>query len=74
MNLDVDFEILDDIKRSTIIKEIISNLGLELTKAELYERAISTYKNQKPKTQINFHLFLKEFMKPIKLLFYQIIT
>ena len=49
VNLDVDFEILDDIKRSNIIKEIISNLGLELTKAELYERAISTYKNQKTK-------------------------
>ncbi len=47
LNLDVDFEILDEIKRGQIIKDIISALGLDLSKAELYERAISAYKNQK---------------------------
>ncbi len=47
LNLDVDFEILDEIKRGQIIKDIISALGLDLLKAELYERAISAYKNQK---------------------------
>lgn len=47
LNLDVDFEILDEIKRGQIIKDIISSLGLDLSKAELYERAISAYKNQK---------------------------
>ncbi len=47
LNLDVDFEILDEIKRSAIIKEIISNFGLDLSKSELYERGISAYKNQK---------------------------
>ncbi len=47
LNLDVDFEILDEIKRNNIIKDIISTLGLDLSKAELYDRAISAYKNQK---------------------------
>ncbi len=47
LNLDVDFEILDEIKRGQIIRDIISTLGLDLSKAELYERAISAYKNQK---------------------------
>ncbi len=47
LNLDVDFEILDEIKRGTIVKDIISTLGIDLPKSELYERAISAYKNQK---------------------------
>lgn len=47
LNLDVDFEILDEIKRTAIIKEIISSTGLDLDKADLYDRAISAYKNQK---------------------------
>ncbi len=51
LNLDVDFEILDEIKRSAIIKEIISNSGLDLSKADLYERGISAYKNQKNKNE-----------------------
>lgn len=51
INLDVDFEIVDEIKRSTIIKEIIYNLGLDTLKAELYERSISAYKNQKIKNE-----------------------
>jgi len=51
LNLDVDFEILDEIKRSAIIKEIISSSGLDLAKAELYERGISAYKNQKQKNE-----------------------
>ncbi len=51
LNLDVDFEILDEIKRSAIIKEIISNSGLDLSKSELYERGISAYKNQKIKNK-----------------------
>ncbi len=51
INLDVDFEILDEIKRNAIIKEIISNSGLDLSKADLYERGISAYKNQKNKNE-----------------------
>ena len=47
LNLDVDFEILDEIKRNIIIKDIISAFGIDLTKTDLYERAISAYKNQK---------------------------
>jgi len=47
LNLDVDFEILDEIKRGIIIKEILNSTGVDLSKAELYERAISAYKNQK---------------------------
>ncbi len=51
INLDVDFEIVDEIKRSAIIKEITYNLGLDTMKAELYERSISAYKNQKIKDE-----------------------
>ena len=47
LNLDVDFEILDEIKRLQIIKDIMSSFGLDLSKADLYDRAISAYKNQK---------------------------
>lgn len=47
LGLDVDFEILDETKRSAIIREIICTAGFEAKKSEIYERAISAYKNQK---------------------------
>ncbi len=46
LNLDFDFEIIDEIKRSAIINEIIYSLGISQDKASLYDSAISAYKNE----------------------------
>ena len=45
LNLDNDFEITDENKRREIIASAVINAGLEYDKTELYERAISDFKN-----------------------------
>ncbi len=46
LNLDFDFEIIDEIKRSAILNEICYSLGIQSEKIPLYDSAISTYKNE----------------------------
>ena len=46
IGLDYDFEIIDEIKRSAILNEIIYSAGIETDKASLYDSAISAYKNE----------------------------
>ena len=44
--LDYDFEILDEIKRNAILTEAIYANGVSSDKLDLYDRAISAYKNE----------------------------
>lgn len=44
--LDADFEIVDEARRLSILSEIAFSLELEPSSVELYDRAISTFKNQ----------------------------
>ncbi len=46
LGLDYNFEIIDEIKKSAILSEIISKLNIPKDKQDLYESAISTYKNE----------------------------
>ena len=46
LDLDYDFEIIDDIKRSAILNEVLILNNISFDKAELYDRAISAYKNE----------------------------
>lgn len=46
LGLDYDFEIIDEIKRSAILNEILYNIGIAPDKADLYDSAISAYKNE----------------------------
>ena len=46
LNLDYDFEIIDEIKRSAILNEIVYSLGISPDKTDLYDSAISAYKNE----------------------------
>ena len=46
VNLDNDFEIVDENKRREILLSIFSNLGHDLGKIDLYDRAISEFKNE----------------------------
>lgn len=45
LNIDNDFEIIDEIKRRELIMTSVVNSGLDYDKTELYERAISDFKN-----------------------------
>ncbi len=45
VNLDNDFEITDEAKRREILTKAIMESGLEYDKTELYERALSDFKN-----------------------------
>lgn len=45
LNIDNDFEITDEIKRRELISTSVVNSGLDYDKTELYERAISDFKN-----------------------------
>ena len=53
LGLDVDFEIIDEIKRLKLITEIIFNEGIETSKVNSYERAISAFKNAAYKNENN---------------------
>jgi len=46
LGLDYDFEIIDEIKRNSILNEIIINFNISTDKFDLYDRAISSYKNE----------------------------
>ena len=46
LNLDYDFEIIDEIKRGAILNEIIYSLGISPDKTDLYDKGISAYKNE----------------------------
>ena len=46
VGLDYDFEIVDEIKRSAILNDILYSLGIGSDKADLYNGAISAYKNE----------------------------
>lgn len=46
LNLDSDFEIIDETKRTSIINEIVYGVGLPPEKASLYDSMVSVYKNE----------------------------
>ena len=46
LGLDYDFEIVDDIKRASILNEVLILNNISFDKSELYDRAISAYKNE----------------------------
>lgn len=46
IGLDYDFEIIDEIKRAAILNQIVYEAGVAPDKADLYDKAISTYKNE----------------------------
>ncbi len=46
LDLDYDFEIIDEIKRNAILNEILYSNGLSPDKLDLYNSAISAYKNE----------------------------
>jgi len=46
VGLDFDFEIIDEIKRGAIINEIVYSCGISSEKNDLYDAAISSYKNE----------------------------
>jgi len=46
VGLDYDFEIVDEIKRSAILNEILYTVGISPDKSDLYDGAISAYKNE----------------------------
>ncbi|MBR2069752.1 MAG: ATP-dependent helicase [Candidatus Gastranaerophilales bacterium] len=61
LGLDYDFEIIDEIKRGNILSEITSKYSVTSDKIELYDRAISTYKNEMaiyPEFKCDNRLFL----------------
>ncbi|MBR5304530.1 MAG: ATP-dependent helicase [Candidatus Gastranaerophilales bacterium] len=64
VGLDYDFEIVDEIKRSAILNEILYTLGIGPDKSDLYDSAISAYKNELAK-DLNYicdnRLFLNVF-------------
>lgn len=53
IGLDVDFDIIDEVKRLKLITEIIYNEGIDTSKINSYERAISAFKNSKTKNENN---------------------
>lgn len=53
LGLDVDFEIVDEIKRLKLITEIIYNEGIDTSKVNSYERGISAFKNSSYKNENN---------------------
>lgn len=64
VGLDYDFEILDEIKRNTILTEAVYSNGISGDKTDLYDRAISAYKNEiavHPDFITSNKLFLKVF-------------
>ncbi|MBQ8476013.1 ATP-dependent helicase, partial [bacterium] len=46
LGLDYDFEIIDEIKRANILAEITSKFSVTSDKIDLYDKAISAYKNE----------------------------
>lgn len=70
LGLDVDFDIVDEIKRQKIITEIIYNEGGDSSKINSYERAISAFKNSKNKNENNLSPTFKrvylEYQKTLK--------
>ena len=46
LNLDYDFEIVDEIKHTNFLSEICTKFSVASDKIELYDKAISTYKNE----------------------------
>ena len=70
LNIDVDFEIIDDIKKIKLISEIICNEGLEANKSSSFERAISAFKNSSYKNENNlppsFKRVFLEYQRSIK--------
>ncbi len=62
--LDFDFEIIDEIKRNAVLSEIIYAHGISSDKLDLYDRAVSAYKNEisvYDDYQTSNRLFLKVF-------------
>ena len=64
LNIDFDFEIIDEIKRTSLVNEIICSLGIESKNAALYDSMISTYKNElaqdenyKPNNKVFLNVF-----------------
>lgn len=51
LNLDFDFEIIDEIKRGAILADITSKFNIPKDKIALYDSAISTYKNELSKDE-----------------------
>ncbi len=51
LGLDVDFDIIDEIKRGKLISEILYNEGLDLSFLQSYDRGISAYKNSPHKNE-----------------------
>lgn len=46
LGLDFDFDIIDEIKRNALLSEIIISLNITPDKLDLYDKAISAYKNE----------------------------
>ena len=64
LGLDYDFEIIDEIKRTSLLNEILYTLGIQNDKLNLYDSAISTYKSELAKYgdyNCSNKLFLKVF-------------
>ena len=64
LGLDYDFDILDEVKRSNILNDIVYKVLGATDKAELYDGAISAYKNELAiydKFECQNKLFLKVF-------------
>ncbi len=51
IGLDVDFDIIDEIKRAKLIGEIMFNEGIETSLIKSYDKAISGFKNSKNKNE-----------------------
>ena len=70
LGLDVDFDIIDEIKRLKLITEIIYNEGIETSKSNIYERAISAFKNSNNKNESrlspSFKRIYLEYQKNLK--------
>ena len=60
LGLDVDFDIIDEIKKLKLITEILYNEGFDPKNAQNYERAISSFKNSKFK---NYELLTPSFKR-----------
>lgn len=72
LGLDVDFDIIDEIKRLKLITEIIYNEGIDTSKSNIYERAISAFKNSANKNESrlmpSFKRIYLEYQKNLKAL------
>ena len=60
LGLDVDFDIIDEIKKLKLITEILYTEGFDPKNAQNYERAISSFKNSKFK---NYELLTPSFKR-----------